>query len=81
VTIYINAFLSDKTVFDNQQHGFTYQKSCFTNLLETFEDWTLATDLGQNINVVFLNFKKAFDSSPSQVVYEIEGLWAYQRSA
>ena len=35
-------------------------QSCLTNLLETFEDWTLAIDLGQSIDAVFLDFKKAF---------------------
>ena len=35
---HIIAFLSDKNVFSTEQHGFTYHKSCFTNLLETFED-------------------------------------------
>ena len=35
---HIITFLSDKNIFCTQQHGFTYHKSCFTNLLETFED-------------------------------------------
>ena len=37
-------FLSDKNIFCTQQHGFTYHKSCFTNFLETFEDWTKSND-------------------------------------
>ena len=63
---HIIAFLLDKNVFSIQQHGFTYHKSCFTNLLETFEDWTISVDQGNGVDVVFLDFKKAFDSVPHQ---------------
>ena len=63
---HIIAFLLDKNVFSTQQHGFTYHKSCFTNLLETFEDWTISVDQGNGVDVVFLDFKKAFDSVPHQ---------------
>ena len=52
--------------FSTQQHGFTYHKSCFTNLLETFKDWMLSVDQGNGVDVVFLDFKKAFDSVPHQ---------------
>ena len=38
VITYVITFLTDNNAFSSQQHGFTYQKSCFTNLLETFED-------------------------------------------
>ena len=63
---HIITFLSDKNIFCTQQHGFTYRKSCFTNLLETFEDWTKSNDQGLSTDIVFLDFKKAFDSVPHQ---------------
>ena len=63
---HIITFLSDKNIFCTQQHGFTYHKSCFTNLLETFEDWTKSNDQGLSTDIVFLDFKKAFDSVPHQ---------------
>ena len=59
---HIITFLSDKNSFCTQQHGFTYHKSCFTNLLETFEDWTKSNDQGLSTDIVFLDFKKGFDS-------------------
>ena len=32
------------------------KKSCFTNLLEAFEDWTLAVDQGYGVDVVYLDY-------------------------
>ena len=39
-------------------------KSCLTNLLEIFEDWTIAVDQGYGVDVVYLEYSKAFDSVP-----------------
>jgi len=46
------------------QHGFTKGKSCLTNLLETFEAWTRLLDAGFGIDVIYLDYKKAFDTVP-----------------
>jgi len=63
---HIIEFMSAKNIFTNHQHGFTYHKSCFTNLLETFEDWTSSIDLGKSVDMIFLDFKTVFDSVPHQ---------------
>ena len=55
-------YLSDNNVINHYQYGFVSKKSCFTNLLETFEDWTLTTDAGFGIDVIYLDHSKAFDS-------------------
>jgi len=44
------------------QHGFCRGRSCLTNLLETFEDWTTTTDHGYGIDVIYLDYRKAFDT-------------------
>ena len=46
------------------QHGFTSQKSCKLNLLEALEHWTKALDDGRRLDILYLNFHKAFDSVP-----------------
>ena len=46
------------------QHGFIKGKSCLTNLLETFEAWTKALDDGYDADVVYLDYRKAFDTVP-----------------
>jgi len=42
--------------------GFTTGRSCLTNLLETFEAWTRMLEERYGIDVIFLDFRKAFDS-------------------
>ena len=55
-------FLEAQTVISQQQHGFVTGRSCLTNLLESLECWTKALDEGFGIDVLYLDYRKAFDS-------------------
>ena len=44
-----------------EQYGFTNKRSCMRNLLETLEDWTEARDNGYGMDILYLDYKKAFD--------------------
>ena len=55
-------FLLENNILNHQQHGFMCNKSCLINLLETFEDWTSVVDQGYGVDVVYLDYSKAFDS-------------------
>ncbi len=44
------------------QHGFLHGRSCLTNLLNASEQWTRALDKKAAVNVIYFDFKKAFDS-------------------
>ncbi len=46
------------------QHGFMAKKSCTTNLLEYLEQITATLDSGKCLDVVYLDFAKAFDKVP-----------------
>jgi hypothetical protein len=46
------------------QHSFMARKSCTTNLLEFLETLTRMVDEGSAMNVIFLDFAKAFDKVP-----------------
>ena len=48
------------------QHGFQSGKSCFTNLLIFLEEITKLLDEGIPVDVLYMDFKKAFDSVPHQ---------------
>ena len=51
-------------LFAAEQHGFIAIKSCTTLLLEYMEDITQAIDNGEDIDVIYLDFRKAFVRIP-----------------
>jgi hypothetical protein len=56
------------------QHGFMSGRSCLTNLLETLEEWTEAVDEGYPVDVVFLDYQKAFDTVPHRrLLHKLRG--------
>ena len=54
------------------QHGFMKHRSCLTNLLECLEEWTKALDDGYGVDVIYLDYRKAFDSVPHARLIEQE---------
>ena len=60
----IVAHLYKNSLIRPTQHGFMRGKSCATNLLSFFEAATTAVDAGQPVDVVYLDFAKAFDKVP-----------------
>uniref|UniRef100_A0A8C3H706 Reverse transcriptase domain-containing protein n=1 Tax=Chrysemys picta bellii TaxID=8478 RepID=A0A8C3H706_CHRPI len=53
-------------LLSNSQHGFCKGKSCLTNLLEFFEGVNKLVDKGDPVDIVYLDFQKAFDKVPHQ---------------
>ena len=45
--------LEQNELIDPAQHGFVKGRSCVTNLLETFEQWTQILDDGGSIDVIY----------------------------
>jgi len=59
---YIIEQLHNSGSMSTNQHGFTKGHSCTTNLLTAFELWTSWIDAGFGVDIVDLDFRKAFDS-------------------
>ena len=57
-------------MFSKHQHGFTKNRSCLTNLLETIEEWTEAIENGYGLDILFLDYQKAFDTVPHHRLME-----------
>ena len=57
-------YLETEGLITNKQHGFVNKKSCTTNLLESLDLVTKALSEGKNVEVVYLDFLKAFDMVP-----------------
>ena len=61
-------FLVKHKLINTSQHGFLKARSCLTNLLCFFEEITKWVDDGPGspVDVVYLDFQKAFDKVPHQ---------------
>ena len=60
----IMSHLQESNLLTRHQHGFINKKSCQSNLLEALEYWTEAMDKRQGLDILYLDFRKAFDSVP-----------------
>lgn len=56
--------LENNNLILDSQHGFRNKKSCLTNLLEFSEKVAGIIDEGDPVDVVYLDFQKAFDKVP-----------------
>ena len=56
--------LVQRSLINDSQHGFIPKRACFTNLLEFLEYVTDAVDNGKPVDVIYLDFQKAFDKVP-----------------
>ncbi|CAM5098986.1 unnamed protein product [Eretmochelys imbricata] len=54
--------LEERKVIRNSQHGFIKGKSCLTNLIAFYDEITGSVDEGKAVDVLFLDFSKAFDT-------------------
>ena len=65
------------------QHGFTNSRSCLTNLISFCDKVTRLVDEDQAINVVYLDFSKAFDTVPLTFLWRswLPMVWMGVRSA
>ena len=59
-------FLVKHKLINLCQHGFLKARSCLTNLLCFFEEITKWVDEGSPVDVIYLDFQKAFDKVPHQ---------------
>ena len=59
-------FLIKHKLLNPSQHGFLKARSCLTNLLCFFEEITKWVDDGSPVDVIYLDFQKAFDKVPHQ---------------
>ena len=56
--------LEDKNLLKNTQHGFRNKRSCLTNLLDFFYDILNHYDESKAVDIIYLDFQKAFDKVP-----------------
>ena len=59
-------YLTVHKLISSTQHGFMVKRSCATNLLEFLEKSTKIFDAGDPLDIIYLDFAKAFDKVPHQ---------------
>ena len=55
-------YLHDHNLLSKAQHGFLTRKSTGTNLLSCLHDWQFSLKNKRSIDIIYIDFKKAFDS-------------------
>ena len=56
--------LINNNLLSKFQHGFIKARSCTTQLLAVLDDWTDVIEHGENVDAIYLDYAKAFDTVP-----------------
>ena len=84
---HVLAFLEQKGLLNNTQHGFRSGRSCLSALLNVFDNLMNMIDSSTTVDMIYLNFSKAFDKVDHGIVlHKLRylgitgnlGVWFYQ---
>ena len=66
VCCHMSRHLEANSIISPHQHGFLRRLSCETQLATVIHDWAKVLNIHSQVDVVFLDFAKAFDSVPHE---------------
>ena len=70
---HIMKFLTHHRLLSESQHGFREARSCVTQLLRLLHSWFSFLEKGASVDVIFLDFAKAFDMvSHRHLLYKLQ---------
>ena len=70
----LNDYLLEHKLITRHQHGFLKRHSTSTNLLESFNDWTLSLSRHNSVIIASIDFQRAFDSlSHAKLIHKLTG--------
>ena len=62
----IMKYMMSNNLLSANQYGFVSGRSCVSQLVDVFDDWTKAWDAGNGVDVIYTDFMKAFDKVPHE---------------
>ncbi|GAB0181772.1 mitochondrial enolase superfamily member 1 [Grus japonensis] len=65
-----DSYSEDNQVIKPSQHGFMKGRSCLTDLISFYDKVTHLVDKGKAVDVVYLDFRKAFDIISHSILLE-----------
>jgi len=66
--------MNNNNLFSDSQFGFRNKRNCVLQLIDVLDDWTKAYDAGKQIDTIYLDIKKAFDTVPhKRLLHKLEG--------
>lgn len=72
---HLSTFLEEHNVISKAQHGFRKGYSTCTQLIQTIHDFAEAINEGKQTDVIFLDFRKAFDTvSHNKLIYKLSSV-------
>ena len=54
--------MTDNNLFSDSQCGFRNKRSCELQLLDVLDYWNKSVDEGKQVDTIYLDIRKAFDS-------------------
>ena len=70
---HVMKFLTHHRLLSESQHGFREARSCVTQLLQLLHSWYSSLEKGDSVDVIFLDFAKAFDKvSHHHLLYKLQ---------
>ena len=64
----IMAQLDEHKLLSDRQHAFRKNRSCETQLITVINDWAKILDAGGQVDTYILDFEKAFDTPPHELL-------------
>ena len=64
-------YLKDNNILSNKQYGFLPGRSTVLQLLNVLDQWTEAIDNGFYVDVIYCDFRKAFDKVPHKCLLKL----------
>ena len=61
-------YMNTNSLFNKNQHGFRSGRSCLSQLLDHFDQIMDILEDGGNVDVIYLDFSKAFDKLDFKIV-------------